>query len=315
MNNDSTAKYHISLLAANILFGVNYSFYSSIIGKIVTSDQLFMLRICMSALFFVPFMFLSGKWKIDWKDLYKFAIIGVMIIFGRIYLMLFGMNYTSPIDGSLIATMNPILIMIFSALFIKEKITIKRTFGIMLGAGGALTLILSETAGGLHAGRMLGNLLIMASIIFSAFNTVFVKKFITKYDPFTVLGWSMMIGVAIALPIFGGDLTKIDTKAWNHEMWLEVGYITIIGTVIATTLAYYPLKRVSATSSSMYAYAQPIAATTLAVLRGQDRITTITIISAVMIFAGVLMVIFSYRNKKAAATQLNSTALHPDIRH
>lgn len=315
MGNDSTVKYHISLLVANIMFGMNYSFYSSIIGRIATSDQLFMLRICASTLFFVPVMFIIGKWRIDWKDLYKFAFIGLVIIFGRIYLMLFGMNYTSPIDGSIIATLNPILIMVFSAILIKEKITVKRTFGIILGLAGALTLILSESKGGLHGGRMLGNLLIMVSILFSAFNTVFVKKFIAKYNPFTLLGWSMLIGTVVAFPFFAKDLFEIKTSHWNHEMWLEVGYITIIGTIVATALAYYPLKRVSATSASMYAYAQPIAATSLAVLRGQDTITTITIISAAMIFGGVLMVIFSYRTKKGAATQVQPTSLHPDIRN
>lgn len=320
MGNDSIAKYHISLLTANILFGVNYSFYSSIIGRIVTSDQLFMLRICSSAIFFVPFMFLSGKWRIDWKDLYKFALIGLIIVFGRIYLMLLGMNYTSPIDGSIIATMNPILIMIFSAILIKEKITGKRIFGILLGMAGALTLILSESKGGLHGGKMLGNILIMVSILFSALNTVYVKKFITKYHPFTLLGWSMLIGVAVAFPFFGKKLVEINTAGWNHEMWFELGYITIIGTVLATIMAYYPLKRVSATSASIYAYAQPVAATLLAVLRGQDKITTITIISAVMIFSGVMLVIFSYKNKNSAAkngaaVQGQSGAIHPDIRN
>lgn len=293
---DSLGKYRISLLVANIFFGINYSFYSSIIGHILTSNQLFFVRIAFSVLCFVPIMFLTGKWRIELRDLWKFAFIGVMIIFGRIFLMLYGMNFTSPIDGSIIATMNPILIMIFSAMLIKEKITLKRTLGILLGAAGALILILSNAGGGIHGGKMLGNILIMVSILFSAFNTVYVKKFIMKYNPFTVVGWSMLIGFALVLPIFWKDMVTIDVAKWNTEAWLEMGYITVLGTALATGLAYYPLEKVSATAASMFAYSQPVAATILAVWRGQDRITAVTLISAALIFLGVFVVIRSYKS-------------------
>lgn len=294
---DSLGKYQVSLLIANILFGMNYSFYSSVIGHVLTSDQLFFVRIASSALCFVPLMFLTGRWRIELKDFYKFAFIGIMIVFGRMYLMLYGMNFTSPIDGSLIATMNPILIMVFSAILIKEKITLKRVFGILLGAAGALTLIISDAGTGIHGGKALGNILIMVSILFSAFNTVFVKKFIQKYDPFTIVGWAMLVGFLLVLPIFGHDMVKIDFSKWHTGAWFELGYIAVFGTALATALAYYPLKKVSATAASMFAYSQPVAATILAVWRGQDRITDVTLISAALIFLGVFMVIASYKSK------------------
>lgn len=303
MNANTTLRYHTLLLTANVLFGMNYSFYSSIIGRILTSDELFFVRIAASALFFVPYMFLTGRWKIDLKDLYIFVIIAAVLIFGRIYIMLWGMNYTSPIDGSIIATMNPILIMLISAVIIREKITLRRSLGILLGAAGALTLILSNAHGGIHAGKLLGNLLIMVSILFSAFNTVFIKKFINKYDPFTVLGWVYLIGIVVVLPLFGPGMLKVDPGKWSGEMWMELGYITLFGSVIATGISYYGLKGVSATSASMYAYAQPVAATLLAVWRGQDKITAITVISAALIFIGVFVVITSYRNNRTRSGQ------------
>lgn len=302
MGGTSALKYHISLLIANMLFGMNYSFYSSIIGHIVSSDNLFVLRVMAGALFFVVYMFATGRARIELRDLYKFAILAGILVFGRIYVMLDGMNYTSPIDGSIIATMNPILIMLISALIIKEKITVKRTFGILIGAAGALILILSNMHGGIHGGKTLGNILITVSIVFSAFNTVFVKKLISKYSPYTIMGWIYLIGFIVVMPVFGPGLLKVDTSHWNTEMWLEIGYITIIGSMVASALNYYGLKGVSATSSSMYAYSQPIMATILAVWRGQDTITYITIISAALVFAGVFIVISSYRKNKASAT-------------
>lgn len=299
----SSFKYHLALIFANLFFGSNYSFYSSIIGRILSSDELFFVRVAANALFFVPVMLIMGKTKIEWKDIYKIGIIALILVFGRLYLMIDGMNYTSPIDGSIIATMGPILIMLFSALAIKEKITMVRTIGIVLGASGALILILSNAKGGLASGKALGNILIFVSILFSSANTVFVKKLYRKYSPFTIMGWTYLLGIVVTAPFFAPSFFKIDYGSWTPEMFGEVGYIFLFGTMVATGLYNYGLKGVSATASSMYAYTQPIIATALAVARGQDKITSVVVLSALLIFAGVFIVIRSFKKGKSATAE------------
>lgn len=302
--NASPVKYHLALIGANLLYGTNYSYYTSILGKYMNSQDVFLLRISAIALVFVPYMFLTGTARIRWQDLYKFLIVGGLLVFGRQYVMLDGMNYTSPIDGSIIATMSPILIMLISAAVIKEKITWKRTLGILTGAAGALLLILGNAKGGLTSGRSFGNLLLFLSIISSSFNTVYIKELFNRYRPYTVIGWTYLLSLAAVLPLFGKDFLKMHYAAFPPEMWGEIGYIVIGGTMIATALYYYGLKGVSATASSMYAYTQPVIATVFALVRGQDRLTAVTLASAALIFAGVYVVIDSYRQKRKPANPL-----------
>lgn len=292
MNN---LKYHIALVGANIMFGANYSFYSSLIQHNISSDGLYMLRVLSEALFFIPFMFLTSRWRVSARDIYKFAIVALLIVFGRMYLMLEGMNYTSPIDGSIIATLGPIMIMVISAVMIRERITVTRTTGIVLGGGGALTLILSNVGGHAEAGKMLGNALLLASIVLSSVDTVFVKSLTAKYSPFTIMGWAYMIGTVCVLPFFGGKLLAVDFSGWSAEGYASLAYVLIAGTALATALLYYGLGGVSATVSSIYVYTQPIVATLLAIIRGQDHLTVVTVASAALIFAGVFFVIRSYK--------------------
>lgn len=291
------AKYHIALLAANLVFGANYSFYSGLIGgHYISSDSLYVLRTLAAALFFIPMMFLSKRWRVDYKDLYKFLIVAALLLFGRMFLMLEGMNYTSPIDGSIIATMGPILIMIIAAFMIRERITLTRLAGIVLGAAGALILIFSNA--GHHtslSGKMLGNLLILASIVFSSIDTVYIKQLFSRYSPYTVMGWAYLFGLFFVLPVFGDDLLRTDLSRWTPQVYGSMIWLLLGGTVLSTVLLFYGLRGVTATASSIYVYTQPVIATLLAILRGQDKLTVVTISSAALIFAGVFFVIRSYK--------------------
>lgn len=291
-------KFHMSLIVANIMFGANYSFYTSLIGSDLSSESLYMLRTLSTALFFVPAMFIMRKAKIDLQDAKKIVTVALLLIFGRQYLMIDAMNYTSPIDGSIIATTGPIIIMIISAIMIHEKITVTRTLGIILGAAGAIIMIVSssgstEHSTTMHSAKLYGNLMLFASILFSSINTVYVKSLFAKHSPFTVIGWSYAIGALFIVPFYMPDFLKSDFSKWTPEVYGSLSYTLILGTVLATFLLFYGLKGVSATSSSIYVYIQPVVATTLATLRGQDKLTITIIISAALIFTGVLFVILS----------------------
>lgn len=280
------------------MFGANYSFYSSLIkDDDISSEGLYVLRTIISVLFFSGIMFITGKWRIEIKDLYKLGIVAALLVFGRQYLMLDAMNFTSPIDGSIIATTGPIFIMIISAFMLKERFTLTRTMGIVLGFGGALLLILSNMHGGLVSGKMLGNILLLVSIILSAVDTVFIKGLFAKYAPLTIMGWAYLIAIVVVAPVFGDDLIKTDFSKWTLWTYGSMGYVLLIGTVLAMFLSFYGLKGVSATASSMYTYVQPIMGTALAIGRGQDKLTWILLLSTAMIFSGVFFVIRSYKSK------------------
>lgn len=297
-------KYHLALITANLAFGANYSFYSALLSEDVSSGDLYFMRTFSVFLFFFPLMFLIRKAHVDLRDLWKIGLIALFIVVGRMYLMLEGMNYTSPIDGSIIATSGPIMIMVISALALHERLTLSRIAGIVIGMAGALTLILSNSGHGddLFSGKMLGNMLILVSIVFSSVNTVFIKSLFGKYSPFTILGWSYAMGMLFVVPFFGRDFLAIDFSRWSVGVWGDALYMVLIGTIAATAMLYYGLRGVSPTSAGIYVYTQPVVATVLAIVRGQDSLSLVTVISAGLIFVGVYFMIGRSSAAKATHT-------------
>ena len=82
--------------------------------------------------------------------------------FNNIMLFFEGLYITSPINAAVMMTTNPILVLIMSAIILKESLRWSRILGITLGIAGALFLI---TRGGqvvdiFDADKSLGNLLV-----------------------------------------------------------------------------------------------------------------------------------------------------------
>lgn len=281
-------KYHIALLVANATFGSNYAFYEKLIDDGVSSDSLYFLRTVSMFIFFFPAMFLLGKGRIDPKDIWRIIIVTLLIVIGRLYFMLRAMNYTSPIDGSIIATTGPAIVLILSIVALKYRATKWQYAGVALGFAGALTLILCNAkAGAVFSGKMLGNILLFISIVLSAINTLYIKGLYKRYHPVTIIGWAYAIGMLFVVPMFGRDFFSNDFALWNLSTWSYVVYVGLFGTVISSALLYYGLSGISATKSEIYIYIQPFSGTVMAILFGQDHLTVITVAASILIFSGL----------------------------
>ena len=102
------SRYHLDLIFANLFFGANFSFYVSLTRNYLDFQQIFMLQVLSAALFFIPFaLFMRGFWRIGWRDAGQIVPVSLLVIYGWMYLLLWGSSYTTPIDASVIATLGP----------------------------------------------------------------------------------------------------------------------------------------------------------------------------------------------------------------
>ena len=71
-----------------------------------------------------------------------------------------GLNLTTPINASIIMTVNPILVLLLSYFLINESITFKKGLGIIVGIFGAYILISQGKHIEFDQDHFLGNLMI-----------------------------------------------------------------------------------------------------------------------------------------------------------
>jgi len=281
---------HISLLAANIIYGVNYSIAKSVMPDTIKPFALVSVRTVFAALLFWTTSLFMPKETVSRKELlYLFGCSFFGMVINQT-LFLLGLSYTSPVNSSIIVSTNPIFAFIFAALILKENFTFLKGTGMAIGLAGVLLLILQNGTPDISSTTFLGDVFTLANTISWAFYTVIIKKMVEKYHPVTVMKWTFLFAMLTTVPLGYSEWSTMDWTAISLKGWLGIGFVVVFATYIGYLLISFGLRRLSPTIVSTYTYINPVIAAYLASIMGQDRINAVMVISALLIFTGVFVV-------------------------
>ena len=285
-----TLKAHISLFVAQVIYALNYSIAKDVMPLHVKPLGLVFLRILGACiLFWVASLFINKEVveKADLKKILFIALFGVVI---NQAFFIYGLSITKPINSAIIMISNPIAVMIFTLIILREKITSFKIIGLMLGIGGALTLLLFRGSFAFGSETAAGDLMTLVNSMSWAIFVVMAKPYMQKYQTITVMKWCFLAGLIYFFPIGIKDALSIDWIAMPNRIVMAILFIVIATTFFAYLLNMYALKALSSSVVSMYIYFQPFLATLFAVWLGKDEITPIKLLSAVFIITGVYLV-------------------------
>ena len=203
-----------------------------------------------------------------------------------------------PIDGSIISTTTPLLVLVLSVVVGVEQLSRQRIAGVLLGLTGAVLVIIFGRGGDHSRSGVTGNLLILSSAVISAIYMVWFKDLVSKYRVSTLLRWFYCISAVLMLPIGAHEILTTDLSAMDAKIAFASLFVLIVPTYLPNLLLNYSLRFVAPTVTSVYSYLQPVVAIALAVAMGLDRLHLDTVLFALIIFIGVGLVVCSYRGKE-----------------
>jgi drug/metabolite transporter (DMT)-like permease len=283
---------HLSLLAANIIYGLNFSIAKAVMPDHIKPFALVSLRSISAAIMFWATSLFMPKEPVSRKDLwYLFSVSFFGVVINQT-LFLVGLDMTTPINSSIILSTNPIFAFVFAALILREKITFLKGTGLAIGLSGVLMLILQNGAPDVGSSTFLGDIYTLVNTISWALFTVVIKRMLEKYHPVTVMKWTFLFGMLTNIPVGYHQWSTMDWTTIPLTAWLEIGFVVVGATYLGYLLITFGLRRLSPTIVSTYTYTQPIIAAYLATIMGQDHIDLVMVLSALLIFAGVFVVSF-----------------------
>ena len=294
---------HLSLLVANLIYAINYTLAKDVMPDYIKPSGFILLRVIGALFLFALSYFLFIKEKIEKKDIIRFAICGLFGVAINQLLFFEGLNLTTPINAAIIMTSNPILVIIMSLLILKEKITLRKGLGIILGIVGASSLILNGGGINLSSDAQIGNLFIFINATSYGLYLVLVKPLMKKYKPITVMFYVFAFGLLLVFPFGIANLYQVNWNDIPTNIYWEISFVVVCTTFIAYLFNSSALKELSPTTVSIYIYLQPILATLFAILRESDSLDEQKIISSAIIFLGVYLV--SVRSKKQSKRKLS----------
>jgi drug/metabolite transporter (DMT)-like permease len=206
-----------------------------------------------------------------------------------------GLTMTTAIHASLLTLCSPILITILAFWILKEKITIIKIAGLLLGVIGSVLLISGKQSTGQPKDYLAGDILIICNAISYAFYFILVKPLMEKYTPLQVVRWVFTFGFIMMLPVGWVQFGEIQWQQFNFTYSGVLLFIVLAGTFLAYVFNAYGIRVLGPGITSAYIYVQLVFAVAIAVLFFNELLTWPKILAGLMILAGVFLVSFKKR--------------------
>lgn len=270
-------------LGITILIFSTLEVVSSSLKGLIHPTQLIFIRFLIGGLALLPWVIVK-KEKITIKDWMFFAGLGILntvISMGSLQLAI-SMGKAS--TAAILISSNPIFVVMFSYLLLKEKITKNSIICMILGIIG-ITLIIykGSSTGDTAMSLFLG---IVASLTFALYS-VLGKMKADNISSITMISLSAIIGAICTIPL----LLYMGLPIFHlpKEAFFRILYLGLILSGFAYITFIEALKILSASKGSMVFFLKPAVATVLAVIFLGEKISARTILGMVFVAAGILI--------------------------
>ena len=293
-------KRYLALIAAFLatsIYGINHTIAKEVMPIYIGSSGFIMLRLLGATLIFWLISLFTPNEKIEKKDFLKILLASILGMCVNMLAFFRGLELSTPINSGIIITLSPVLVLILSYFFLKEKVTVKKIIGILIGFSGAVFLILNSSKTGINAPNIpLGNSFFLLNASAYAGYLIVIKPLTSKYNIFTLMKWLFLIGLVLSTPITFNQFVEVN---WTELPWFAIWRMSyvVIGTTFLTYLFnIYALKTLSPTTVGSFIYLQPIITIGFALITGNDVLDTTKLFSCLLVFIGIYLVSIRSRN-------------------
>lgn len=275
-------------------------------------------RMLLGGIFLLGFLALTKRsaFKIQKNQLISILFLSVFSIYLTNILEFWGLQYLSAAKACFIYSLSPFFAALFSYLYFKEKMNIRKWIGMTIGFLGFIPVILTQTGsedlmniGGFFT---LPTLAIMGAALFSVYGWVLLRLTVKDQElsPVMANGSSMLIGGALAL------VHSFFVDSWNptpvgsgHGFSFVQGllFMTLLYNVICYNLYGLMLKRFTATFLSFVGLLSPIFASISGWIFLKEPISWVILLSTGVVSLGLWIVYYAelkqgyILNKKAVS--------------
>ena len=284
----------LPLLAATVattIYGLNHTIAKMVMPIYIGSLGLVLLRVLGATIIFWTIGFFFKSKPIEKKDRFTIIKCGLFGMSINIAAFIAGLDYSTPVNSSILIIISPIFVVILSFFIFRNKINLLKILGIIMGFIGALILILNADSNS-SVGRNipLGNFLFIVNSISYAYYLIIVKPMAQKYDLITLFKWLFLIGLIFNFPLGINQFTDVNWSSLPvKEAILPMAFVVICTTVMTYFLNGYALSKITSTEVAVFMYLQPIIGIVFAIFTKSDTISLTIIIASILIFIGVYL--------------------------
>jgi drug/metabolite transporter (DMT)-like permease len=184
--------------------------------------------------------------------------------------------------------LEPVFIALAAIIFNAERLTWRFAAGLVVALAGTAVLLVGSSTGNVKDVAMLGVVLVTLSTMGWAIYTTLIRPVTNKHGALPI---ACLAIAASGMPtlLFLNRKVVLEIAGLNTTQWLAVGFLSIIGTVLATVAWNYALGKMDNAKAGMFLYVQPLVAAVGGIALLGESLSIWLIGGGVLILAGVAL--------------------------
>ncbi len=280
----------LAFFAIYVIWGGTY-----LLNKIAVMelDPLFISAIRFSiagVMIFIIAKIMKLDTSITRKQLINSAISGFLFLVYGNGVFIWALKYVDSGFAALIASTQPLFVLLLLRLIDNKKMQRKSLIGIALGILG-MYLLVSQQEFSSNESMILGVFMILSCVISWSYGSVFVSKADLPSNFLVSTGYQMLAaGVLLFLSSFMLGEEWISPERWSGQVQVSILLLILFGSIAAFTAFNYLLKTVSPEKVATSGYINPIIAMLLGWYILDEKISPQSIIAAIILLTGVYFI-------------------------
>ncbi len=224
-----------------------------------------------------------------WKMIFFLSLVGISGFNTLLYL---AMHTTTAINGALIQTTMPAVIILISLLAFKEKVTRLQSLGVglcILGAG--LVVLRGRFSTILDVSFVEGDLLMLVAVLLYAVYSAFLHRR-PSIHPLSFLFYTFVLGALGLLPLYLWELRYSQAFALNVDVVASVLYVAVFPSIVAFFCWNRGVELIGANRAGLFINFIPVFASVMAIIWLGESLKAFHLIGMLLIFGG--MVLFNH---------------------
>ncbi|PWQ96247.1 DMT family transporter [Leucothrix arctica] len=282
---------YLLLVLTTLFWAGNFNLARGISGDVPPMGLSFW-RWVIAFIIFIPFAYrpMKKSWELMKQHfglVFFLSLLGVTLFNSLVYI---GLQSTTAINGVLMQSVCPIIIILLSTLIFGDRSTLMQWVGVLIsltGVGAILVKADITALAGLHFNQ--GDLWILLAVSCWALYTALLRKLPAALKGVPILGYTMVIGIMLIAPFYVFESLTFKTMPVTLTSVSSIAYVSIFASLLAFLFWNNAASRLGANRTGQFIHLIPAFGLTISTLVLGEQLQNYHYIGMTLVASGLIL--------------------------
>jgi drug/metabolite transporter (DMT)-like permease len=245
-----------------------------------------------TSLLLIVFFFSKKKFDIERKDIFRFILLGALVIPINQFCFLVGVKLSSASHSGVFYACTPMFVFIASILISEERFSLKKFFSIFISIVGIVIIfwenIIKVSATGSNV--ITGDILLFFAVLSWALYLTFSKNMVIKYGTLKTSTVAFLTGMILYIPVFIYDFQNFTLENLTTAGIFGFIHLTFLVAFGGYFIYSYSTKIISTSTLTTLTNTSPVITIFFSWLLLKESLSYFFIIGAVVTLSGIFFI-------------------------